>query len=142
VLRIALRNSPLGWDADTENSIVNHRAETKFLARPALSSPESAHLTSIRRALQGCTTGTAGYDGAGGQNGYVTAFEIGVKENTNPINLYATELSFPQSFYAAGGRFPALYDFSDTTDWGKYNPDVWQTDTPSISAAHAFQTSP
>jgi hypothetical protein len=57
-------------------------------------------------------------------------------------NLYATELSYPQSFYTAGGRDPALYDYSDTTDWGKYNPDVWQTDTPSISAAYAFQASP
>jgi hypothetical protein len=90
----------------------------------------------------GCTTGTAAYDGAGGSNGYVQTFEIGVKENTNPINLQATELSFLQSFYAAGGRFPALYDYSDTTDWGKYNPDVWQTDTASILAAHAFQLAP
>jgi hypothetical protein len=43
---------------------------------------------------------------------------------------------------AAGRRFPALYDYSDTTDWGKYNPDVWTTLTPSINAAHAFQASP
>jgi hypothetical protein len=51
-------------------------------------------------SFTGCTTGTAAYDNAGGQSGYVTTFELGVKQNTNPINLQATELSFLQSFYA------------------------------------------
>jgi len=93
-------------------------------------------------SFKGCTTGSASYDGAGGSGGYATTFELGVKQNTNPSNLIATEKSFLQSFYAAGGRFPAEYVDSDTTDWGKYVPDVYQTNTPVVSAVQAFQISP
>lgn len=90
----------------------------------------------------GCSTGTATYDNANGSGGYVATFELGVKQNTNALNLQATELNFLQSFYSIGGRFPAEYDASDSTDWGKYNPDVYATKTPIISAVQSFQAAP
>lgn len=90
----------------------------------------------------GCTTGTAAYDGAGGSAGYVATFELAVEQNTNPANLQATELNFLQSFYSAGGRFPAEYLDSDSTPWGKYKPDVYSTNTPVISAGQVFQIAP
>lgn len=90
----------------------------------------------------GCTTGTAVYDGAGGFGGWVQLFELGVKQNIDPTNLYQYELSYLQSAYSNGVRFPAEFDDSDGGDWGKYNPDVYQTNTPVISAVQAFQIAP
>lgn len=90
----------------------------------------------------GCTTGTAAYDGAGGNPGYVLTFENGVKTNTDPTNLYATELSFFQSFYSTGGRFPSHYGSAGQTDWDQFNPDVYVATPPVVTAAQAFQAAP
>jgi hypothetical protein len=55
-----------------------------------------------------------------------------------------------QQFYASGAAaspavtstFPTEFDLSDTTDWGKYNPDIYQLLTPVITAVPQFQASP
>jgi len=91
-------------------------------------------------AFTGCVTGTESYDGTDGATGYVQTFEHGVKTRTAAIymlpNLPSYGLFIPQ------GRFPAEYDACDSADWGKYNPNVYQADTPVISAVQAFQASP
>lgn len=111
---------------------------------PAVTAATSSQITVAVNStgFTGCTTGTATYDGAAGSGGYVTGFELAVKQDTTSTNLQTYELNWLQSFYTNGGRRPAEYDSCDQTDWGKCNPDVYATGTPVISAIKAFQLAP
>jgi hypothetical protein len=99
----------------------------------------------------GCSYGGSGgaatYDGAGGNNGYMVAFELAVKQSSQ---IAPFELSNFQNFYASGAavsptilsRFPSVYVFSGTIDWSAQNPDVYQSVTPTLTAVQQFQATP